>query len=1691
MSGSVGGTIDATAKGYASSQGPGASASYAGGYGGNGGPTNIGGNSYGSITEPTDLGSGGANNGANGGGSIKLNITGTLTNNGSILANGSSVGNSGSGGSVWINTNTLAGNGNINANGGNGSYGGGGGRIALYYQSKTLTGSVSASGGVNLNNGSGGAGTVYEKDTNDAVLVNGNLRIDNGNIGGSSSFPTTTVNSTSLSLTTLDNLIVTNKANVVLNKDLTILNTTFDVNTGTNFYQNNLLAFSNNLNAVTLSGYWESKSSPTNISQAVLNVQNGGYLTTSPNTTLAANENYKLDLTFTNLTIDVGGTIDATAKGYASSQGPGASASYAGGYGGNGGPTNIGGNSYGSITEPTDLGSGGANNGANGGGSIKLNITGTLTNNGSILANGSSVGNSGSGGSVWINTNTLAGNGNINANGGNGSYGGGGGRIALYYQSKTLTGSVSASGGVNLNNGSGGAGTVYEKDTNDAVLVNGNLRIDNGNIGGSSSFPTTTVNSTSLSLTTLDNLIVTNKANVVLNKDLTILNTTFDVNTGTNFYQNNLLAFSNNLNAVTLSGYWESKSSPTNISQAVLNVQNGGYLTTSPNTTLAANENYKLDLTFTNLTIDVGGTIDATAKGYASSQGPGASASYAGGYGGNGGPTNIGGNSYGSITEPTDLGSGGANNGANGGGSIKLNITGTLTNNGSILANGSSVGNSGSGGSVWINTNTLAGNGNINANGGNGSYGGGGGRIALYYQSKTLTGSVSASGGVNLNNGSGGAGTVYSKQITPAGIPIPSTGSLIIRNSVVGAGTKLSCSPTVSNMPCFTGNYSVDSVVIEKASTASVTHLPNSNTQTNYIDIETNTFSIDNQSSINLNGLGYSGNNAGVGNGPGGGNVVSGVGSGAGFGNNGGDSNNGAIGGIAYGSNIAPDQIGSAGGGANGGNGGGYFKLRANTSITLNGNITTNATNGTGTSGGGSGGSIWLFSPTIAGTGNLVSNGGNGISGGGCGAGGRIAFLADNLTGYTGTQTVNAGTGAGDCVNLSGTVYTSSTRTPITNSNISSVTCTPTTTNINTNVNCTVTTTVDLNTLSGSVNIRIGTSGTVVNCPIPSNSTGTTLTCNDIPVGATDGTFPSQYNASGSGTTYLDGNNINVVIPPLTSADISSLVVTCGVGGVLGTATVNSTTTCTFTLPTNKTLPSDFKLGVSDATPAGTCTVTNTTTQEVTCIAVPTGTLTGNQPINGQIGNGAVIPTTSTVTVNRLISNGDISTVVCTTPKLINQTSDCVVTLTGTTTFSNLTGDIKIQISDGLNTPCPAFPTAGNTLTCTLTPVGTLIGTFKPNYSLNNNTAINTGSSDVVVNNPIQNTDIQSLSCSPTSVPADTSVDCTITLSGTNTFNNFTGSIDFRIGTAGTIKNCTIPATGNTLTCTGISVGSTAGILTSQYKASGTVSTYANGNDITVNPANTPLTTADIPALTVVCGGGNSVSVNSLTTCDFILPVNKTLPTDFTLKIGSTINTGPTPAVVQTCSLTVGGPANQVVCEFVQTGSASGNMPIYGVLGVGANSTQTDTGEIVLVTDSACSTTNPCALFETALTYSPTQALAKRYGASGSTNSDNLILTLKDTRLEQSGFTTTCSIKYKFRTDTSYRTLTTNSTYNNTTGCTGNLLKANQLLFNVDFEITAITTNTTTNTTKNYLIYSNYDFKAGSIGVTSIGGSGL
>ncbi len=579
----------------------------------------------------------------------------------------------------------------------------------------------------------------------------------------------------------------------------------------------------------------------------------------------------------------------------------------------------------------------------------------------------------------------------------------------------------------------------------------------------------------------------------------------------------------------------------------------------------------------------------------------------------------------------------------------------------------------------------------------------------------------------------------------------------------------------------------------------------------------------------------------------------------------------------------------------------------------------------------------------------------------------------------------------------------------IQNTDIDSIACNPTTTNVDTTTDCTVTLVAgrNFNALSGSIDFRIGDGiagqgGTVKTCSIPVTGNGgtgsdgtitvTTLTCTGITVGSNIGIFPASFKTSND-TTFITGSSpTNItVINTIQPSDIDSIV--CQSPKV-----VNATTDCVVTLTANavssnrafNNLTGSIALKISDGILLTCPNFASSTSpfNTLNCNAVSVGSLISSG--NGYTVNYALNASTTTtdapntpsksnyVVVNNTIQPSNLSSVVCDSPKLINQTTDCVVTLVSGNSFANLSGDIKIKINDGLETSCPAFSssiTPFNTLTCTVIPVGTLIGTFKPAYSLSSSAAIDTLSTDVVVSNPVDETILSN------------------------------------------------------------------------------------------------------PSTTINC---QTNQINSITTCTFTLPTNTTLASGLKLGIGDSTPAG-------TCIVT-NATTEEVTCTGVPTGSLIGQQIIKVQI---ASAAVVDTTSTALVTDTPCSTTNPCAILDSSLTYNPTQALAKRYGASGSTNSDNLILTLKDTRLEQSGFTTTCSIKYKFRTDTSYRILTTNSTYNNTTGCTGNLLKANQLLFNVDFEITAITTNTTTNTTKNYLIYSNYDFKAGSIGVTSIGGSGL
>ena len=155
----------------------------------------------------------------------------------------------------------------------------------------------------------------------------------------------------------------------------------------------------------------------------------------------------------TNFTLGTNGTINVSFKGYTTNSGPGkgSGTTYGsgGGYGGHGAFAqggNNGGAAYGSITNPTDPGSGGANGndiGGPGGGVVRIDAPGgTVTVYGTISANGkvrnSYHAGSGSGGSIGITCRTFAGspNGLLTATGANSSHGGGaggGGRIAVIY----------------------------------------------------------------------------------------------------------------------------------------------------------------------------------------------------------------------------------------------------------------------------------------------------------------------------------------------------------------------------------------------------------------------------------------------------------------------------------------------------------------------------------------------------------------------------------------------------------------------------------------------------------------------------------------------------------------------------------------------------------------------------------------------------------------------------------------------------------------------------------------------------------------------------------------------------------------------------------------------------------------------------------------------------------------------------------------------------------------------------------------------------------------------------------------------------------------------------------------------------------------------------------------------------------
>lgn len=458
-----------------------------------------------------------------------------------------------------------------------------------------------------------------------------------------------------------------------------------------------------------------------------------------------------------NITITSGSHISTDGSGYNVSQPgygtPPPSLYYAGAsYGGVGGG-NTETSTYGSATNPTDLGSGAgvccSAFAGRGGGALKIMVSNIFRNDGSVSANG---GASGSGGSIYVIANEITGEGTFHANGG-GSYissiqyhQGGGGRIALYYNTSSYVGVAEARGGCSsfdgwsmscvqsgtvgffdMSNNDFHAGSSWRFQKNDGPFNFNNIDLKNSARATSDDGVSITANK----------LLLTGGSSLELlgNQTITIPEVVV-----------------NDHSTLTLSG------------EGTFAVTN---MTITSDSTVTISRVHVLELEVSNLTIDPTSSISADGKGYGAGLGMGAPATYyaSASYGGIG-YGNSATSTYGSDTEPTDFGSGGNGYNPHGGGAARLRVAGMFLNNGTVSADG---GSTSSGGSIYVTAGEIAGTGTFHANGGyaycpNICYGpGGGGRIALYYEKLSFTGEVAANGRSGYG-GTSGNGTVIIKQ---------------------------------------------------------------------------------------------------------------------------------------------------------------------------------------------------------------------------------------------------------------------------------------------------------------------------------------------------------------------------------------------------------------------------------------------------------------------------------------------------------------------------------------------------------------------------------------------------------------------------------------------------------------------------------------------------------------------------------------------------------------------------------------------------------------------------------------------------------------------------------------------------------------------------------------------------------------
>jgi len=874
-----GGAINVTDKGYLGAGQPGNSglagqtlqglggstANSGGSYGGLGGLFGTGASvnpTYGSVTNPTDLGSGGGRSSlgglviaGNGGGRVDISA-GSFVVNGSIVANGGNGNNAGagSGGSILLAVSPagaggISGSGIISANGGGGTAGaigaGGGGRVAILdFAAMTLPSTnIRAYPGDAATDGA--AGTVYLESAAQAD-GGGDLILDAGNVAGAQ---TVVLDAT---MEAFNSVIVRNgralvqpgadltlplvlQANGVVTNQGTVTLAQFSAaNIAAGTFHNTASGVLNVLSDAIIVG-----SGATLIEDGDL--RGGGLADTVTSFTVNSggsvthSQGLPSGLSFTVTdTLTVNGSINATSRGYlgASNAGhpglvgetvaglTGSSGLAGGSYGGLGGqgPGGVPGATYGSTTNPTDLGSGGGRpstgaflNGGNGGGRIDI-TAGNIVVNGSILANGGDGQNAGggSGGSIrlaLLTGGSVSGGGTIQANGGSNLFastsGGGGGRVAILdFAAMTLSSNnVRAFPGDAATDGA--AGTVYLESAAQTD-GGGDLIINAGNVAGAR------VTELSSDMASFNSVMVRNgRVLVAPGADVAVplvLQTNGVVtNQGTltlaQFSPSNITAgtFHN-----TTTGVLNVQSDAITVGSGVALIEDGdirgagipdtiGAFTVNSGGTVTHSQGLLAGLSFDvtgALTVNAGGSINVNSRGFLGAgaagnisfvgqtiAGQSGSTGNAGGsYGGLGGAGagSVPNATYGSAENPTELGSGGGRTqvgafvvAGNGGGRVDISA-GSVVVNGSIVANGGNGLNSsgGSGGSILLTVGggNVSGSGVITANGGGGAGnngGGGGGRVAIVgYGALALPGAnitAARGGGVFL----GTAGSVF------------------------------------------------------------------------------------------------------------------------------------------------------------------------------------------------------------------------------------------------------------------------------------------------------------------------------------------------------------------------------------------------------------------------------------------------------------------------------------------------------------------------------------------------------------------------------------------------------------------------------------------------------------------------------------------------------------------------------------------------------------------------------------------------------------------------------------------------------------------------------------------------------------------------------------------------------------------